>query len=119
MNSPPTSPVQRRASAGRDQGNNPDAQYLHICDFPDCGIAFDRREVSKHIFNYHLHGVDQWDTIICPLDQTKMRARNLARHYETKHLRARVSCPYCPREYSRRDTLVRHLRESCPSRLQG
>ncbi|PBL04048.1 hypothetical protein ARMGADRAFT_1070534 [Armillaria gallica] len=119
MNLPQTNPAQRHASqAGRAQGNSVD-HPRHRCQFPDCRIEFSSRKVSRHIADHHLRGVSGSDTIMCPIDEATMLARNLSRHYEAKHLKSlRVKCPYCSHEFARSDSLPRHIRESCPRRVQ-
>ena len=91
----------------------------------DCGKIFTfKRALVRHLKEVHRYTAENLDyapegsdTLHCKeCDATFLRVANLLRHKETVHgsgvTRKIINCPSCGKEFSRKDSLTRHLKKN-------
>ncbi|KAK8038394.1 hypothetical protein PG994_015161 [Apiospora phragmitis] len=89
------------------------------CDVKGCGKLFSR----SYNFKAHLKTHDEKREYPFPCQvegYTKkfVRKTDLSRHHQSVHMKERNhKCYFCHRTFARKDTLQRHIKDTCPKRI--
>ncbi|KAF9238334.1 hypothetical protein BU15DRAFT_62541 [Melanogaster broomeanus] len=83
-----------------------------------CNARLKTRDYNAHLRTHHgitpdtAHYSCRWHGCF----SNQMTKSGLERHVKEQHTPAMWACPNCPETVTRKDTLLRHMRERCPGK---